>query len=117
MGKKHEPTFTGRWRIVSMDQWDVDYMEQEGPAIIEFGAEQTGEFRFGITSGTIDYRITERRGQPTAEWTWEGIDEIGALHGPGLGRSRGRRTTRHDLLSPRRRIGFCGEASTEAATM
>jgi hypothetical protein len=26
--------FTGRWRIVSMDEWDVDYVEEEGPAFI-----------------------------------------------------------------------------------
>jgi len=77
MGKKeHESPFTGRWRIVSMDQWDVDYMEQEGPAIIEFGADQMGEFRFGLTCGNIDYRITERQGKPTPEWTWEGMDEM-----------------------------------------
>jgi hypothetical protein len=33
--KKHESPFTGRWEIVSMDAWDVDYMAEEGPAFIE----------------------------------------------------------------------------------
>src|SRR5262249_55176427 len=84
--------FAGRWHIVSMDEWDVDYME-EGPAFIEFGADQMGEFRFGLTSGNIDYRITERGGQPAADWTWEGMDEMDPCTGrgwavlEGLGRS------------------------------
>jgi hypothetical protein len=71
MGKKEQQSpFAGRWRILSIEQWDVDYMEEEGPAFIEFGAEQMGEFRFGLTSGNIDYRITERGEQLATEWTW-----------------------------------------------
>ena len=63
VGKKNPASpFTGRWHIVSMDEWEVDYMEEEGPAFIEFGSDQMGEFRFGLTSGNIDYRITERGG-------------------------------------------------------
>ena len=81
--KKQESPFTGRWQIASMDEWDVDYMEEEGPAFIEFGADQMGEFRFGLTSGNIDYRLTERGGQPTVEWTWEGMDEMDPCTGRG----------------------------------
>jgi hypothetical protein len=65
--RRHPTTsFTGRWRIVSMDEWDMDYVEGEGPAFIEFGADQMGEFQFGLTSGNTDYRITDRAGQPAA---------------------------------------------------
>jgi hypothetical protein len=28
--KKHESPFTGRWHIASMDEWDMDYMEEAG---------------------------------------------------------------------------------------
>jgi hypothetical protein len=85
MAKRAKPPnpFTGRWRIVSMDRWDVDYVEEEGPAFIEFGADQMGEFRFGLTSGNIDYRITERGGLPVVEWTWEGMDEMDPCTGRG----------------------------------
>jgi hypothetical protein len=84
MGKKKQQSpLTGRWRIVSMDAWDVEYVEAEGPAFIEFGADQMGEFRFGLTSGHIDYRITDRGGQPTVEWTWEGMDERDPCMGRG----------------------------------
>ena len=84
MGKKKQGSpFTGRWQIASMDEWDVDYMEEEGPAFIEYGADQMGEFQFGLTSDNIDYRITERGGQPTIEWTWEGMDEMDPCTGRG----------------------------------
>src|SRR5262249_43464737 len=81
--KKQESSFTGRWQIVSMDEWDVHYREEEGPAFIEFGADRMGEFRFGLTSGNIDYRVTQRGGQPAAEWTWEGMGEMDACTGRG----------------------------------
>jgi hypothetical protein len=32
-----------------MDEWDVNYMEEEGPAVIELGSDRMGEFRFGLT--------------------------------------------------------------------
>jgi hypothetical protein len=75
--------FTGRWRIVSLDEWDLDYVEEKRPAFIEFGADQMGEFRFGLTSGNIDYRITDRGGQAAVEWTWEGMDEMDSCTGRG----------------------------------
>ena len=49
MGKKKQQSpFTGRWRIVSMDEWDVDYVDGEGPAFIEFGTDQTAVSILGI---------------------------------------------------------------------
>jgi hypothetical protein len=42
-----------------------------------------GEVQFGLTSGDIDYRITERSGQPAVEWTWEGRDEMDPCTGRG----------------------------------
>src|SRR5947209_7477757 len=84
MGKKtQELPFTGRWQFISMDAWDVDDMQEEGPPFIEFGTDQMGEFRFDLTSGNIDYRITERGEQPAVEWTWEGMDEMDPCTGRG----------------------------------
>jgi len=60
MAKVQSP-FTGRWRIVSMDAWDVDFMEEEGLAFIEFGHDPMGEFQFDLTRGNNDYCITDRR--------------------------------------------------------
>jgi hypothetical protein len=80
---KAKSPFTGRWRIVLIDKWDVNSMKAEGPPFIEFRDDQMGEFRFGLTSGNIDYRITERDGQPAVEWTWEGMDETAPRTGRG----------------------------------
>lgn len=81
--RKPRSTFTGRWRIVSMSAWDVDYFEEEGPAIIDFGTDQMGEFRFGLVSGSIDYRITQRDGKSAVEFSWEGMDEMDPCTGRG----------------------------------
>jgi hypothetical protein len=79
---KPESPFKGRWRIVSMDEWDVG--EEEGPAFVKFGAARMGEFRIGgPTSGNIDYRFAERGGKPAVEWTWEGMDEMDPCTGRG----------------------------------
>ena len=80
---KTKPPFRGRWHIVSMDEWNVDDMQKEGPAFIEFGADQMGKFRFGLTSGDIDYLITNRGKLPALEWTWEGMDEMDPCTGRG----------------------------------
>jgi hypothetical protein len=66
-----------------MDEWGVDCVDEEGPAYIECGAHQMGEFQVGLTSGNIDYRITERAGQSAVEWTWEGMDEMDSCTGRG----------------------------------
>ncbi|MGO8901446.1 MAG: hypothetical protein ACLQU5_24295 [Isosphaeraceae bacterium] len=54
--------FLGRWHIVSMTEWDEDYIHEEVPAFIEFGEHQEGSFQFAYVRGEIDYRITTRRG-------------------------------------------------------
>jgi hypothetical protein len=80
--------FTGRWRIVSLDESDVDCVKEESPAFIEFGADRMGQFLVGLTRGNLDYRLTERCGQ-AAEWTWDGNDEMGPAQGRGRDVIRG----------------------------
>jgi hypothetical protein len=79
---KPRAAFTGRWHIVSMDEWDVHDTEDD-PAFIEFGSDQLGEFQVGLTSGNIDYRLTERGELPAVEWSWEGMDEMDPCTGRG----------------------------------
>lgn len=90
MAKPTKSPFTGRWRIVSMDEWEVDYVEEEGPAFIEFGADQMGEFQVGLTSGNIDYSVTEGGGLPAVEWTWESMDEMALCTGRRTGTRHGK---------------------------
>ena len=86
--KKSASPFTGLWHIVSMDQWDEDYFNEEVQAFIEFDANGTGNFQFGYVSGYMDWRATTRDGEPCVEWSWEGSD--GADGTPLTGRGWGK---------------------------
>jgi hypothetical protein len=74
--KKSEPesSFVGRWRIVSMSQWEDEYLDEEVEAYIEFDDRGGGSFQFGYIQGVLDYREGRRDGQPAAEFSWEGGD-------------------------------------------
>jgi hypothetical protein len=74
--KKSKPKspFLGRWRIVSMSQWDDEYLDEEVEAYIEFDDRGGGSFQFGYVRGIIDHREGRRDGQPAAEFSWEGGD-------------------------------------------
>ena len=80
--KKAESPFEGRWHIVSMTEWDEDFINAEVQGFIEFDARGGGEFQFGYVHGDMDCRLTTRDGEPAVEWTWEGNDEME----PGQGR-------------------------------
>jgi hypothetical protein len=83
--KKSKPgsPFLGRWRIVSMSEWDEEYINEGVPAFIEFGEHQGGEFQFAYVWGQLDHRITTRDGEPAVEWSWDGNDDQDALSGRG----------------------------------
>ena len=72
--RKSVSSFKGRWQIVSMTEWDEDYINEEVPAVIEFSSDDLGSFQFGYVQGDIDYCTTERDGKPAVEFSWEGGD-------------------------------------------
>lgn len=74
---------TGRWRIVEMDLWDLDSIDLLGPAVIEFGGDATGHFRFIAVQGSMDCRDAQRDGRPAVEFTWNGFDEEDEVSGRG----------------------------------
>src|SRR4051812_25132685 len=75
--------FEGRWRIVSMELWDQDFVDAEVEGFIEFDARRGGAFQFGYVRGDMDCRLTTRDGEPAVEWTWEGNDEMDPAQGRG----------------------------------
>jgi len=81
--KKHESPFTGLWHIVSMSEWDEDYINEEVQAFIEFEAGGMGHFQFGYVHGRMNCRLTTRDGEPAVEWTWDGNDEMDPAQGRG----------------------------------
>lgn len=72
--RKTANPFLGRWQIVSMTEWDEDYLNEEVEAYIEFSADGLGDFQFGYVQGAIDHRLAERDGKPAVEFSWEGGD-------------------------------------------
>ncbi len=62
--RKAKSPFQGKWHIVSMTEWDEDYLHEEVPGYIKFDAKGLGSFPFGYVQGQIDSRITERDGKP-----------------------------------------------------
>jgi hypothetical protein len=71
---KPKSPFHGRWRIVSMSEWDEEYLDEEVEAFIEFDEKDGGSFQFGYVQGQIDGRTTSREGNPAVEFSWEGGD-------------------------------------------
>jgi len=67
--------FIGRWRIVSMDQWDREYIDEEEEGFVEFRDQASGGFHFGYVYGEMDCDFIKRGDEPAAEWTWEVNDE------------------------------------------
>lgn len=72
-----------KWRITAMDLWDQEDVDLEGPAFIEFGKGQSGQFRFIAVNGWMDCRHTERNGRTAVEFTWDGNDECDPANGRG----------------------------------
>lgn len=80
---KAKSSFTGVWHIVSMSEWDEDYINEAVQAFIDFEAKGMSQFQFGLVNGNIDYQETQRDGKPAVEWSWEGMDEMVECSGRG----------------------------------
>ena len=84
MGAANTPrTVLGAWRIVEMDLWDRESIELMGPAPMEFGGDDTGQFRFIAVEGSMDCRHEQRDGSPYVGFSWEGDDDGEPAHGRG----------------------------------
>ncbi len=81
--RKSQSAFEGRWNIISMTDWDQEYLQAKGQPFIEFGPTGTGEFGFGYVRGQMVCRATKKDGKPAVEFTWEGFDEMEPESGYG----------------------------------
>ena len=87
-----------------MELWDREYIDLVVPGFVEFRGQRMGEFQFGTVHGWIDYRASERDGQPAVEFSWEGQND----NDPGCG--RGWAVLKDDRLEGRLFI-HCGDDS------
>lgn len=69
----------GKWRIVSSDLWDRDFLDLVEPAYILFSPQGGSEFVFGAVTGTMDCSF----GENTVFFTWIGSDEMDEVSGSG----------------------------------
>ena len=85
---KPKSAFQGRWQIVSMTEWDEDFLNAEVEAYMDFGADNLGSFQFGYVRCDIDWRATDRESEPAVEFSFEGMDEMEPYSGCGSARLR-----------------------------
>ena len=81
--RKSTNPFQGRWLIEHMDQWAVEEESEELQPFIEFERDDTGQFQFGCVYGEMDYRLGQRDGKPSIEFSWDGHDEDDQVFGRG----------------------------------
>ncbi|MHC4574226.1 MAG: hypothetical protein ACYS76_08855 [Planctomycetota bacterium] len=88
--QKHDATesecpspIIGRWIITEMEAWGPESLNMEVQAFIEFDPDGGGQFQFCLVQGFVDCCLTERKGKPSVEWSWEGSDEMDPACGRG----------------------------------
>ena len=69
----------GRWRIVSSDVWDRDYLDLVQPAFIHIGQDGRGELAFGAANALLDLAYSHT----VVFVTFEGFDEGDEVNGSG----------------------------------
>ena len=76
-------SFHGSWRIVQMDEQDVEYLDLVETARSTIDKRGQGEFVFGTVKGWLDCRFTELERLPFVEFSWEGLSEEDSMCGRG----------------------------------
>ncbi len=107
--KGKEINFAGTWRIYEMETWGKDYFNMEVQAYIKIGADNSGDFQFGLVRGEIDGKVVNYADEKRFEFTWEGNDECDPACGSGWVKPK-----ENGLLEGEFRI-HSGESSTFSA--
>ena len=84
--------FHGTWRIIAMEQWGQDYIDEEEPGFVRFDDDETGEFHFGNAQGMIDYEIVPIPDGQRLDFSWDGNDEMDEETGRGWAEINGEGT-------------------------
>jgi hypothetical protein len=80
---KQMKLFSGKWRIVEMEAWNLDYVDMKVPGYFRFGSDGTGQFQFGLVFGDMDGRVEQCGNAPRFEFSWSGQDENDPVCGRG----------------------------------
>jgi hypothetical protein len=69
--------FRGRWKIVWMEMWDQDYVDEDVPGHVTFDEKGGGEFQFGYVYGSFAWSTEDK----DVDAPWEGNEEMDPAHG------------------------------------
>lgn len=73
----------GLWHITDMEMWDEEYIHTKGPAYIRIERSGSGDFQFGLVTGSIDGSMDDLDSSSRFAFTWDGSDEMHPVHGRG----------------------------------
>lgn len=68
-----------------MSAWDVEYLNEEVQAFIEFDGKDGGSFQFACVQGQMHYRTKTRNGIRAVQFSWEGGDGADGTPLEGIG--------------------------------
>lgn len=74
----------GKWEIQEVANMDMDDIEALGKTFFNIESDQSGEFRFALLEGNIDYRAGEKSGRTILEFSWEGFQNEHHSSGRGF---------------------------------
>jgi hypothetical protein len=77
------PDVIGTWQITGMEMWDEEYFNTEVQAYIRIREGGTGDFQFGLVSGSIDGHVEQIGSDSRFTFTWEGRDVMDPVSGSG----------------------------------
>ena len=79
--KSSKPAFIGKWRIIEMEQWDLDYVDEEEPGHVTLQKGGSGAIHFGCVDAQLDWRYDATLDR--VDFTFEGSDEGDQVSGRG----------------------------------
>jgi len=81
--KKIPNPYIGRWRILEMETWDMDFIDLVGEGHITFKKKNRGELQFGAVDCELDCRIEKLGDQERIDFSFAGFDEGDEVSGRG----------------------------------
>jgi hypothetical protein len=76
--------FMGEWQIISMSEWDQDYVAISGPPTMKVSSSGYGTIRFGAFEGVLDAMTDELRPDDVMQFSFHGTDEGDEVCGRGF---------------------------------
>ena len=105
-------SFAGRWRIVEMEQWDMEFVDLVSPGHITFILDGRGELHFGAVDVSLDWRVDATGNR--VEFSFEGFDEGDEVSGNGWAELSGGKLTGRIAFDLGDESGFVAEKAGKA---